>query len=159
MFDIWLFCVSDVKKISRDKSSFSEHRSYFKTLNERSRRPFLACKTMGPAGVPVRRLAAFLKVGKNTIYAGRRELHDKGFEVSVYIVKRMIKAAGLKKRVFTKSIPLDVVEDRDPPVSENRPGKDRLFGGRNPHHQPRHLRVRVREHRTNLERTPWRTLS
>lgn len=150
---------------------------YFKTLNERNRRLFLACKTMGSEGVPVRRLAAFLKVGINTIYAGRRELladvspgdgrirrpgggakpktskhpewttafHDivshhlaglpqdegtlwldigatqirrelleKGFEVSRYIVNQMIKAAGLKKRAFSKSIPLDVVEDRDP---------------------------------------------
>ena len=47
---------------------------FFRTLNECDRRRFLACKATGPTKVAVKRLAAILKVGKNTIYKGIREL-------------------------------------------------------------------------------------
>ena len=47
---------------------------FFRTINERDRRRFLACKATEPMKVAVKRLAAILKVGKNTIYKGIREL-------------------------------------------------------------------------------------
>ena len=47
---------------------------FFRTLNERDRRRFLACEATGPMKVAVKRLATILKVGKNTIYKGIREL-------------------------------------------------------------------------------------
>ena len=43
----------------------------------------------------------------------RREFLQRGHDVSEYIVRQMIKAAGLKRRSFTKSLPLREVEDRD----------------------------------------------
>ena len=43
----------------------------------------------------------------------RREFLQRGYDVSEYIVRQMIKAAGLKRRSFTKSLPLREVEDRD----------------------------------------------
>ena len=151
--------------------------AFFRTLNEYDRRRYLATKTMGLMKVAVKRLTAILKVGKNTIYRGKRELRDnispgkgrirrpgggakskisqhpewmaafqdiishhmaglpqdegtvwldigvtqirrelleRGFEVSANLVKQMLKTAGLKQRAFSKSIPLDVVADRDP---------------------------------------------
>lgn len=44
----------------------------------------------------------------------RRLMFEKGHEVSYHIVRQLIDAAGLKKRSFAKSLPLSVVEDRNP---------------------------------------------
>ena len=43
----------------------------------------------------------------------RRLLMEQGHEVSDYIVRQMLKSAGLKRRSFTKSLTLREVEDRD----------------------------------------------
>lgn len=43
----------------------------------------------------------------------RRMLVDQGHKVSDYIVRKMLKSAGLKRRSFSKSIALREVEDRD----------------------------------------------
>ena len=150
---------------------------YLLSLNELSRRHYLASLTSGPTSISVMDLCKFLKVSKNTIYRGifelenkitpgcgrirkpgggakpkmdkhpewlaafleildehlaglpqdestqwldinvaevRRLMHEKGHDVSYYIARQMISMAGLKRRTFTKSLPMSVVEDRNP---------------------------------------------
>ena len=43
----------------------------------------------------------------------RRELLSRGHDVSEYIVRQMLKSAGLRRRSFTKSLTLREAEDRD----------------------------------------------
>ena len=43
----------------------------------------------------------------------RRELLGQGHDVSCYIIRQMLKSAGLKRRSFLKSLPLREAEDRD----------------------------------------------
>lgn len=43
----------------------------------------------------------------------RRKLTERGIDVSAYIVKQLIKNAGLKKRSFLKSLPLREAKDRN----------------------------------------------
>lgn len=62
------------------------------------------------AGLPQDESVVWLDIGVPQI---RRELLERGHEVSEYIVRQMVKAEGLKRRSFTKSLPLREVEDRD----------------------------------------------
>ena len=62
------------------------------------------------AGLPQDEGVVWLDIGVRQI---RRELLDRGFAVSGYIVRQMLKSEGLKKRSFTKSLTLREVKDRD----------------------------------------------
>ena len=62
------------------------------------------------AGLPQDESVVWLDIGVPQI---RRELLERGHEVSEYIVRQMVKAEGLKRRSFTKSLPLREVEGRD----------------------------------------------
>ena len=62
------------------------------------------------AGLPQDESVVWIGISVSQI---RRELSERGHDVSEYIVRQMIKAEGLKKRSFTKSLPLREVEDRD----------------------------------------------
>lgn len=150
--------------------------TYLKTLNERERRHFIACKAAPPNGPSIRSVCAAFGCSPNTVRKGifelshnifppdgrqrrpgggakkktdkrpemveafenivsehaaglpqdedvvwigltvpqvRRMLAEQGYEVSGYIVRQMLKSAGLKRRSFTKSLPLREVADRD----------------------------------------------
>ena len=62
------------------------------------------------AGLPQDESVVWLDIGVPQI---RRELLERGHDVSDYIVRQMLKDEGLKRRSFTKSLPLREVEDRD----------------------------------------------
>ena len=62
------------------------------------------------AGLPQDESVIWLDIGIPQV---RRELLERGHDVSEYIVRQMVMAAGLKRRSFTKSLPLREVEDRD----------------------------------------------
>jgi hypothetical protein len=61
-------------------------------------------------GLPQDESVVWLDIGVPQI---RRELRERGHGVSDYIVRQMIRDEGLKRRSFTKSLPLREVEDRD----------------------------------------------
>jgi hypothetical protein len=62
------------------------------------------------AGLPQDESVVWLDIGVSQI---RRELLERGHDVSSHIVRQMLKDEGLKRRSFTKSLPLREVEDRD----------------------------------------------
>ena len=62
------------------------------------------------AGLPQDESVVWLDIGVPQI---RREFLERGHDVSDYIVRQMLKDEGLKRRSFTKSLPLREVEDRD----------------------------------------------
>lgn len=63
------------------------------------------------AGLPQDENTRWLDISVTEV---KRLMLEKGYDVSYYIVRQMIDAEGLKKRSFTKSLPLSVVEDRNP---------------------------------------------
>ena len=63
------------------------------------------------AGLPQDENTRWLDISVTEV---KRLMLEKGHDVSYYIVRQMIDAEGLKKRSFTKSLPLSVVEDRNP---------------------------------------------
>ena len=62
------------------------------------------------AGLPQDESVVWIDIGVPQV---RRELLEAGYDVSEYIVRQMMKGAGLKRRSFRKSLPLREVEDRD----------------------------------------------
>ena len=62
------------------------------------------------AGDPMNENIVWLNIDTNGI---RKELYQRGVDISYYHVRRLVKMCGLKKRSFRKNIPLKSVEGRD----------------------------------------------